>query len=163
LKNTLDGWKNFVDSEEYSEYHLIDICATLMTGREQFPYRYGCYVHNKDELTAFLFKDIPSFAKPDTHKWGLRVGKLLWENFADVQPLLEQEPLVKKYLNTVQQCLETLDISSEIKDGFQGAAWAPSLKPLYSFMLNYASLSALMAASSPNVRYPFHDADYAAC
>jgi acyl transferase domain-containing protein len=145
LKNTLLGWQNWVDRKEYSESSLKDICATVMTGRRQLPYRYGCYVQNHQELTAFLQKDIPSIAKSsNTDDWCLRVGELLWKNLASVQPLFESEPLIKKHLNTVQQCLASLEVEDEIKNGFFSTVWPPSCKPLYSFMVNYAYFEALM-------------------
>jgi acyl transferase domain-containing protein/SAM-dependent methyltransferase len=152
LKKPFLGWKNFVDSQKYSEYHLTDICATVMTGREHFPYRYGCYVHNKAELKTFLQKDIFSIVKSDTHEWCLYVGELIWENGADVQSLLEQYPLINEHLNKIQHSLSTLDISDDLKEGFKSTAWYPSLKPLYSFMVNYAYLSALMELGlTPNL------------
>jgi len=144
LKKTFGKWKNFVEHKEYSEYHLKDICATVMTGRGQFPYRHGCYVQNKEELTAFLQKDIPKIAKPDTNEWCLRVGELVWDNFADVQRLLEIEPFIKKHLDTVEYSLSTIDVPDDIKKGFQSTAWPSSTKSLYSFMVNYAYLSALI-------------------
>ncbi|RKZ77851.1 MAG: polyketide synthase, partial [Candidatus Parabeggiatoa sp. nov. 1] len=144
FKNTLSEWQNFVDSKDYEKYQIEDICATVMTNRGQFIYRYGGYVTTKDELKAFLQKPLPLIAKPDTHKWCLYVGELMWDNFAEVQPLLEPEPLIKKQLNTLQQCLSTLEVSSEIKDGFFSTAWPPSFKPLYSFMMDYAYIETLI-------------------
>ncbi len=121
LKNTLSSFQTFVKSEEYAKYPLTDICATLMTGREQFPYRYGAYIKNKDELKTLLQKDITSKTKPSNQEWCLHIGELMWENFED-------EPLVKKHLDIVQQALN-------IKNRSQ---------PLNSFMVNYAYLSALI-------------------
>lgn len=145
LKNMFDQWKDFVDNEEYSKYHLNDICATLMTGRRQFPYRYGISVNHKDQLKAFLSKDVPSNVKSTIHDWCLRVGEFVWEKFADLQPLLEQEPLFKKHLDMVEQCLSTLPIPKKIKQRFQKRkSWTASTLPLYSFMVNYAYLITLI-------------------
>ncbi len=138
LKNTQVEWHNFIESEEYSKYNLIDICATLKTVRTHFPYRYGVYVKTKDELKTFLQKEIPTLSKPVSHEWCLRIGT--WDNFSDIQPLLEQEPLIKKHLNIVQQCLSTLDLKEQLK---KEEIWLIK-QPLYSFMVGYAYLSALI-------------------
>jgi len=107
-----------------------------MTGRNHFPYRYGSYVKNKNELKALLLQSQSEITRPNTHEWCLYVGELKWDNFAEVQPLLKAEPLINKHLNTVRQCLSTLEVSDEINKGFQGTAWSQSLKPLYSFMVS---------------------------
>jgi 3-oxoacyl-(acyl-carrier-protein) synthase len=138
LKNTLSAWKDFVESEEFTTNHLRDICATLMTGRGQFPFRYGGFIQNKAEIKTLLQQNLP--AKSTEHKWCLHVGELIWKNFAEVG----NEPLVKKHLNNVQQCLSSIDIPDDLKEGFQGAAWSPSTQPLYSFMVNYAYIETLI-------------------
>ncbi|HEW98668.1 MAG TPA: alpha/beta fold hydrolase, partial [Beggiatoa sp.] len=62
---------------------------------------------------------------------------------AEVQPLLDQEPLFKQHLENVHDCLSSLeDIPRVIKEGFYRSDWL--MPPLYSFMVNYAYLSTLI-------------------
>jgi len=144
LNKTLEHWKAFVNSKTFSEYRLRDISATVMTTRGDFAYRYGDYVENKAALKALIEKETPSFSKTQNDEgWCLRVGELLWQNIAEVQPLLEQEPLFKQHLEEVKDCLSNLDVPRVIKEGFHRSDWL--MPPLYSFMVNYAYLSTLIA------------------
>ncbi len=54
-----------VDSEEYSQYNLKPICATLMGwGVVNFLNLYGCYVQNKDEIKRFDKRIFPQMPNP---------------------------------------------------------------------------------------------------
>jgi len=144
LNKTLEQWKAFVNSKAFSEYHLRDISATVMTTRSDFAYRYGGYVENKAALKALIEKETPSFSKvQNEEEWCLRVGDLAWQNIAEVQPLLDQEPLFKQHLEEVEHCLSNLEVVPRvIKEGFYRSDWL--MPPLYSFMVNYAYLSTLI-------------------
>jgi polyketide synthase PksN len=56
LKNLLDSWKNFVDSENYEKYPLSDICATLMTGRDHFFLSLWCLCQKQRRIKSVITK-----------------------------------------------------------------------------------------------------------
>ena len=50
LKNSVKNWQQFLQSPESSHAYIHDICASVATGRQQFPYRIGCIVSDKEQL-----------------------------------------------------------------------------------------------------------------
>ncbi|MCP5086323.1 MAG: hypothetical protein GY952_05920, partial [Rhodobacteraceae bacterium] len=140
LKGALKSWRGFVESDAYATSRLDDLCATLITGRGHFPYRYGQYVTRKAELQTFLDQDLPEVSKQTTRSWCVRAGKFTWEHTTRMQRLIAQEPLFHHHLERVQQAVSTLNIPQALHQ----AAWPEPTKQLKDFMMSYAYLAALM-------------------
>jgi|GEM_PF-5863427 len=54
LRGSIGKWQHFLHSPESNSSSIRDICASVATGREQFSYRLGFTVANKDELLKEL-------------------------------------------------------------------------------------------------------------
>ncbi|MCP5086863.1 MAG: polyketide synthase, partial [Rhodobacteraceae bacterium] len=110
LKESIKAWRSFVESDAYRHARLEDVCATLITGRGHFPYRYGQYVTSKAELTTLVHQNLPKPSKQAPRPWCVRVGKFSWEHTTRMQRLIAQEPLFQHRLEQVQQAVSALNI-----------------------------------------------------
>ncbi|MCP4285171.1 MAG: polyketide synthase, partial [Gammaproteobacteria bacterium] len=119
LKESIKAWRSFVESDAYRHARLEDVCATLITGRGHFPYRYGQYVTSKAELTTLVHQNLPKPSKQAPRPWCVRVGKFSWEHTTRMQRLIAQEPLFQHRLERVQQAVSTLNIPQALHQ----AAW----------------------------------------
>ena len=54
LEQNIRQWSQFLNTPQYSDINFKDICSSVTTGREQFPFRTGFVVANKDDLLTKL-------------------------------------------------------------------------------------------------------------
>ncbi len=147
FKNTLQGWREFVNGDLYPTYRLIDICGTNITAREAFSHGFGCYVSSKDELKEILSKEIEPASRQSEHPWSLIIGECNWEGFVDpVKHMLSEHPLLKDKLDLLlNEFSKIIRIKkSTIHEEFYQPVWIETKKPLYSFIVNHAILLTTM-------------------
>jgi len=143
LTGGIEQWKEFVQTKEFSEYRLDEVCATLMTGRSIFSHRFGCQVKTIKELRSALENAVPYHAKESEKKWCLRVGKFLLDGYTQVQPIINQENIFKN-LDHVNKYLHSLNAIPRVEEEFRQKKWPEPLRPIFSFMVGYAFLNTVM-------------------
>ena len=75
LNRLLSDWVTFLDHPQSSAITLEDLCATLMTGREQFPFRFGMPVKDKKALRSTLISPPDgAFVRAEMPSILLRIG-----------------------------------------------------------------------------------------
>ena len=146
LEGLIAKWKIFVRSQRYARAPLQDICATLMTGRESFPYRCGCLVTNKEEIESFLNKVVPPFPRRTSPTWCLRIGRFSWTGFEKVRPLFfsgQQETILKQQLDRIRKNTPTLEADEGLWKGWSRKSWPQAAQPLYSLLVGYVTIVTL--------------------
>jgi hypothetical protein len=124
------------------------MCATLMTRRATFPYRYGCYVTSKDELHNFLHQDLPPLKKQKSQSWCLRVGRGTSGSYAQILPLIMENHLFQRQLNRVHKAFASLTSIHPLK----ACNGDECFQPVDSFMVEYAYLATLFESGfTPDV------------
>lgn len=144
LKKIIDKWKSFVNTQQFSDYCLQDICRTLAVGRGVFDYRTGCLIKGKDDLRAFIKSGASSLLKKNVNPWCIRIGNFSFNNIEQIKPLLNQNILYKKNLDKIQNSLNSLKAPEKLWEGFLQKQWPESSQPLYSFMAGYAYINTLI-------------------
>lgn len=140
LETMKHRWDRFVETEAFANAHLHDMCATLMTRRATFTYRYGCYVTSKDELHAFLHRDLPALKKQARKPWCLRVGRGTSGSYAQVLPLIMENHLFQRQLNRVHKVFAGLTSIHPLK----ACAGDECFRPVDTCMVEYAYLSTIV-------------------
>ncbi|MDM5187014.1 SDR family NAD(P)-dependent oxidoreductase [Bacillus sp. DX4.1] len=130
LNKQIRVWRTFVESDDFKTKRLQDVCTTLLMGRENFAYRYGTRIRNKEELVTFLQKSNQVYSNKNNKLWSLCIGELQWEGYKDIQYFAEMNDVFKGYLNN------TLILLND--KNFNRKKWKKDLIPLYSFVANYA-------------------------
>jgi 3-oxoacyl-(acyl-carrier-protein) synthase len=133
-------WDRFVETEGFTRAHLHDLCATLMTRRATFPYRYGGYVTSKDELHAFLHRELPALKKQKPERWCLRIGRGTSGSYAQILPLIMENPLFQRQLNRVHTAFAQLTSVHPLKACVDDECFRPADR----FMVEYAYLSTIL-------------------
>lgn len=139
LETMKNRWDRFVESEGFAKAHLHDMCATLMTRRATFPYRYGCYVTSKDELHAFLHRKLPALKKQRPKPWCLRIGRGTSGSYAQILPLIMENHLFQRQLNRVHQAFANLTSIHPLKV----CGDEERFRPVDTFMVEYAYLATI--------------------
>jgi acyl transferase domain-containing protein len=99
LKRLVSKWRKFVDSEEFDNMELHDICGTLLTGRRAFEYRIGCCIENKEEIAEFIKNiDTGQFYKKTIQKLQLKIG-----NLTDIKKFKESCQFMFDLLSVIDQ------------------------------------------------------------
>ncbi|MBF0226604.1 MAG: SDR family NAD(P)-dependent oxidoreductase [Desulfobacterales bacterium] len=144
LKGMINEWKDFTETEEFDKLNLRDICATLMTGRCVFPYRYGCHIKTKEELKMFLENSVLSTSKQTGQSCCVRVGRINLESSSQIKPLLNRNNIFKQHFNKTMQFLLSLDNAQNVIKEFDEDSWTDRSKAVYSFIVGYSFLSSGM-------------------
>ena len=148
LETMKQRWDRFVETEGFARAHLHDMCATLMTRRATFPYRYGYYVTSKDELHAFLHRDLPPLKKQKAQSWCLRVGRGTSGSYAQILPLIMENHLFQRQLNLVHKAFANLTSIHPLKACNDDNCF----QPVDRFMVEYAYLATLFESGfTPNI------------
>ena len=132
-------WDRFVETAGFANAHLHDMCATLMTRRATFPYRYGCYVTSKDELHAFLHRDLPALKKQKSQPWCLRVGRGTSGSYAQILPLIMENQIFQRQLNRVHKTFANLTSIHPLKACIDDECF----RPVDTFMVEYSYLATI--------------------
>lgn len=140
LDQMVRKWKSFVNSEVFKGYRLQDICMTLLTGREHFPYRYGFYLSKKEELPELLNRESPSFANKGDHAWGVRIGHVECFDMQKIQTFLKSNHLLEQHIDLFPSDVvrKTGASRRNIKNN------NVSNNTLHSFLIGYAYVGALI-------------------
>ncbi len=143
FKNTLERWREFVNSVTYKHCTLKDVCATALTGRESWAFGFGSVVTTKDELKEILLKEITPVLRQSENLWLLITAEVIWEGFKHVEGMVNEHPLYKEKLDRVVREMWDTGIEEEVKKGFYRSTWPETVRPLYSFLVNHALLLTL--------------------
>ncbi len=143
LESLLSEWKNFVMGEDFESYLLKDICNTLLTGRENYPYRYGILVESKENLKRSILSDNKSFQKSKRSSWCICIGALPWNSYEDIRELVDELYLFEHNLNNALIYLDSIDTSQKIRKSFYEKTWTGRYRQLYLFISGYAYIVSL--------------------
>ncbi|MFC1668617.1 SDR family NAD(P)-dependent oxidoreductase, partial [Chlamydiota bacterium] len=143
LKKLLDKWKEFVEGEDFEKESLWDLCGTLLRGRERLPHRYGCVVHNKDELKEVIREVTVSETRREKKQWCLKIGSITWNGYEEVRGLFEDNNFFKDVLEKLLTELRTNAIREKVLRGLKNKAWEEESKKVFSFIISYAYLQGL--------------------
>jgi acyl transferase domain-containing protein len=135
LEALIERWQRFVGAPGLDRFDLRSLCATAMTSRTAFPYRFGGIVHDHHELRELLHHGRPS--KPNTAPWIVRIGSVELSGFAEILPGLRNSPLFARRLASV---LSSLAEATR----FFADEWLAADRPVFSLIASYARISALM-------------------
>lgn len=104
LQEMIRKWELYTRSKEFQEYNIRDICLTLLLGREQFPYRYGAIVRNKEEIINQLLEnaDTTGFGE-GKKKRCLRIGQLISPGSQEVSRLISVLPPLKRSFELIYE------------------------------------------------------------
>ncbi len=158
LNRMLTEWKSFVASEQFSRLNFKDICWTMLTGRDSFPYRFGAYAEDKEtlkELIAYAAQSKSVVAvQPSEKFYCLRIGSLKIDGYSRIQPLLRDKTVFSTCLENIRidlhklaetcQSFKDLNMLQEMASGFEEDKWAPAARSVYAFMVDYAYATALI-------------------
>lgn len=140
LLHTIENWKAFVESEDFSDLSLNDICGTLQNGREAFNCRFASVVNNKLDIKNILeCKDGLQVVK-GKQSVCFYVGEKTYEGYKDVQELLSVGCFIKNK-SRILSILEK-DING-IGEDFTKKVWQKKKVTLYSFIANCVILETL--------------------
>lgn len=140
LQKQVEAWKNFVGSDRFKQQNVLDISATLLTGRSDFPHRLGFVFSTLDELKQKLEQPLDIFSNKKEQKQVLFIGEMKWSGYSEIMELIEQNTLLKKHLDH----LLSLANDENIVKGFKRKRWYASKTPLYRFVVTYALVSTLI-------------------
>jgi len=97
LNEMIDEWKEYINTEEFADCELSDICKTLAVGREHFPFRTGRIISNKTELSDFICnyaaKEITECSQSD---FSLRIGDMTYDNALQLYDICMNNKLSKE-------------------------------------------------------------------
>ncbi len=136
LLELVSSWKTFVNTEEYKQLKLHDICKTLLLGREMFDYRLGTCVKTKKEIPVFINNIAENqFFKKLKQKFVLSIRNLPKIENSDVKRLLNFDIFKHAWDNTMQ-CLDNIGIDRNTKD-FENTL-------IYQYVICYSYTIALL-------------------
>ncbi len=135
-----EQWKAFLESERFSGYELHDICATLMTRRATYAYRYGWLIKKKEELQVLLQQELPLASKLPQQSWCLRIGKGSSGSYARILPLIMANPSFHQNINRVHGYFAALTPPFGSRKEHPPEAFFS----VEAFMIDYAYLAALV-------------------
>ncbi|HEY3366498.1 MAG TPA: SDR family NAD(P)-dependent oxidoreductase [Symbiobacteriaceae bacterium] len=144
LNRIIADWVAFSTSESFLHTDVSDLCKTLAVGREAFPFRCGTVVRNHQDIIPFLKeaagrREIPA----GSVSFALKIGDLVWRDASQFDNLAELYPIIDhKWKLVVELAAEA--VGSEALTGIGEMAWREADRPLYSFLLTYVYISALM-------------------
>ncbi|MGD9187374.1 MAG: SDR family NAD(P)-dependent oxidoreductase [Desulfobacteraceae bacterium] len=156
LNRMLTDWKSFVAGEQFSCLGFKDICRTMLTGRDSFPYRFGVYAEDKDSLKELIALAAQSAVavQPSQKFYCLRIGSLKIDGYSRIEPLLHDETVFSECLKEIRidlhklaetcQSFEDLNRLQKLASGFEENNWAPAAQSVYAFMVDYAYAAALI-------------------
>ncbi|MDQ0115571.1 SDR family NAD(P)-dependent oxidoreductase [Paenibacillus harenae] len=140
LQKQIEDWKAFVGSNRFGQQRVLDISATLLNGRGDFPHRLGFVFSNLDELKQKLEQPLDIFSNKREQNPVLFIGEMKWSGYSEVEEMLKQSALLKKNLD---QLLASADDENIVK-GFKRKRWYASKAPLYRFAVGYALVRTLI-------------------
>lgn len=142
LKQLITKWRDFIDTEQFDVYSTDDICYTLMTGRQSFPFRFGCYITHKSDLEVILKKASEKLQVSDKKRLCLRIGKFSNTGFFHIEPIYRQFPIFRNRLNIALNQLAEID--KPLCKLFWKSRWEQPHQALYSFVADYALATSLI-------------------
>ena len=118
LLSLIDVWKEYISTESFEKAHISDICKTLSVGREQFNYRLGFVVKNKDEIKTSInsFDEKQIIVSSDT-KYGLYIGEISFEAAVSIYQTFKCNELFGGE-NFINELIEKKDEASKRKAVF---------------------------------------------
>lgn len=141
LRRTIAVWKDFIHTTEYFEKRIEDICYTLMTGREAFPYRFGCSIRRRKDIENYLANLPDSFIESHTQKLCLRIGRLHHQGFGQITPVCSQLLIFRTYLEQMENRLAQID--RDLVQRFRKSSWLEKDIAVFSFMADYSYVKML--------------------
>lgn len=115
LAALLDEWRAFVRSDQFDTIELKQVCQSLMTGREQYRYRFGVRVTGKQALVRKL--DATAAADPGVvHDAGFvadratvfRIGRLAQISLKRVKRLCSTDALFRRSFSDCRTALKSI-------------------------------------------------------
>lgn len=156
LNRMLTDWKSFVASKQFSRRRFRDICWTMLTGRDSFPYRFGVYAEDKDALKELIALAARSSVavQPSEKFYCLRIGSLKIDGYSRIEPHLRDKTVFSECLKEIRidlhkltetcQSFNDLNRLQELGSGFEEDNWTPAAQSVYAFMVDYAYAAALI-------------------
>jgi polyketide synthase PksM len=144
LEALVNSWQTFIRNPDHEKYSLKDISATMISGREIFPFRFGFIADHLDELKQKLNSIPNSYSKQDNSDFCLRIGEYDWKRWQDVQPFLTDNTYFEQETEQIEALLKELNVPRSMSYGFRGGIWMAKYYKLYRFMASYVFLKTLI-------------------
>jgi len=115
LKNLLQQWQNYTKTTEFNDQSLVDICYTLMRGRENFPCRFATLVRKKEEIVSDLKREKIQAVDKIEKSLVLYLKPLNKLYYADLQKIAEYYPVLtkieKEFYEKIGHLRESIDLN----------------------------------------------------
>lgn len=144
LKEMIDNWISYLGDIEFVEQNYEDIFKTLITGRENFPFRIGQVIENREELISFLNDAKPiNFAKSIDKNWILQINEISIEH-PSVINRLSGFHIYKQHLKQALSELNKIEGGKERCIEFESQKWRDENKTVFSFIYNHILLATVI-------------------
>lgn len=138
LDKTIQKWREFTKTSDFSILSLQDICATSTWSRSDFRFRIGFNVKEKKDLVNKL-TDLKYNALPQKYnKVVMQIGTLKLLGFFEVTQLYYEQPEFRNSINSFKIMLDDDEWSELFND-----IWKEQNKKLYTFIVHYALIKVL--------------------
>ncbi|ACL75230.1 SDR family NAD(P)-dependent oxidoreductase [Ruminiclostridium cellulolyticum] len=143
LETHIGEWKRFLESENFGEYAINDICVTLLNGRGSFPFRTGKCIKSLQDLKEFINNvSSDSFYKKTEQPWCLRIGDLSAEEGRKILWVLNKYEFFNRCIEITVEKLKEIIVDKDIYNNFYGD-WKSDYENIYLFIINYAYAKAV--------------------
>lgn len=144
LGKMIGKMKDFVSRDGISSGNFRDACMTLLTGRQNFAYRFGGLAKDK----ADLFKMLENASDhgdcvSGRQLYSLRIRENLRGSYSEWQRLCTEFPIFKEKSDQLFKAVRKFDGNHQIAEGFSLTPWPAEYQPLYTFIITYSVISAL--------------------
>ncbi len=153
LRKMQKQWWHFCNQWKEGNTSWRDICATLATGRNHYPYRWGCHINGIETLKGRLQEvDFNTIEKDHTgknnigqaHVWGLSVTACQWEGIGEIRPFFHKASLLRTRWRKLKRQLNKSTLFAQTDFNFLQSQWPRQWRQVNSFIVNYLYLSSLM-------------------
>jgi acyl transferase domain-containing protein/acyl carrier protein len=140
LKKLIEKWKIFSKNNEYEKYDLHDICATLLTSRQNYGYKYGFTVKTKDELKKNLENNLDIINSNNKENCCLKIGELEYSGYDEIKKIFDKSIISEIFYNKLKTIEEECVVLKELRQ----RTWNNNLKSVNSFVINYVYVKTLI-------------------
>nr|AVI26422.1 polyketide synthase [Candidatus Entotheonella serta] len=146
LDGLLNDWVAFLNHPQRSAISLEDMCATLMTGRESFPFRFALSVTDKKALRSALISPPESaFGHAEMPSVLLRIGSVNAEQAEVIASWYRKHPGFREPFDACRRLAKMLCSEEAVRDW---TAQFPKVlaehEALYGFAAAYATARLLL-------------------
>lgn len=136
LLGMIEEWKKFLDTEDAKEISLKDMCLTLLSGRQSFPYRIAGFVSTRDHIKKVLERK--EIVNTGQSLLNLTIGDEIWEGFEQVKDYIHTNDLLGQEIDKQVMFMEQQKPGS--RELYYGDIWKDEDKSLFTFVTDLGIL-----------------------